>query len=51
MKPHEIVFVVLMVQTLLAMAWFKFGLVPLAIWVVGCLITDIISAIVWSENK
>lgn len=51
MKPHQLVFAVLMIQTLFALVWFKFGLAPFYIWVCGCVVADVVSGIVWSENK
>ena len=51
MKPYQLVFAVLMIQTLFALVWFKFGLVPFCIWICGCAIADVVSGIVWSENK
>ena len=51
MKPYQLVFAVLMIQTLFALVWFKFGLAPFFIWICGCAIADVVSGIVWSENK
>lgn len=51
MKPHVTVFTVLMLQTLLALAWFKLNVDAFGIWVIGCFIADFVSAIVWSKSK
>lgn len=51
MRPYQVVFVVLMVQTLFALVWFKFGLAPFYIWICGCILADVITGLVWGSHK
>lgn len=51
MKAYQLVFAVLMIQTLFSIVWFKFGLAPFYIWVCGCVIADVIAGLVWGSHK
>lgn len=51
MKPHVIVFTVLMLQTFLAIGWFKLSADAFGIWIIGCIVADIFTWTTWSDHK
>lgn len=51
MMNATIIFVILILQTLMAMLCYRSGIEYFYIWVAGCIAADAISGIVWAESK